>query len=233
MIAKDQPAIFGDNLLVGVSSVRDKTMTYKSLPNATAEVTGHRKKYIETVGGVVEETAIVYVTYDKDRDFCAYQRAEIAPKKMIASDDFVADGLATQVRGQGLFLPIGDCCAVVLYDPDHHALMLSHIGRQSIEADGARKSLDYMKQQFASEPSRILAWLSPAVGKATYPIIARDNGDLRQVIQADLTKAGMMTEYIEISHVDTAQNNEYFSHSEYKKGNRAFDGRFAVFAQLR
>lgn len=232
MIMSDQPTIFGNKVIAHVSSIDDGTMTHKSLPDDMAAVDEHRTTFIKKCGGNPTQTRFVYMTYESGRDFSTYRRAEIVPENLEINIDYKADGLATNDADTGLFLPIGDCCAVVLYDPNHHALMLSHIGRQSVEVDGAKKSLAYMQAEFGSQPHDVMAWLSPAVGQASYPILRRQNGDLKQLIYDDLVTAGVTKTHIEVSLIDTAIDERYFSHSQYKKGNRAFDGRFAVFAQL-
>lgn len=232
MIARDQPTIFPDDVIVRVSSVGDGTMTLKSLPKKPDEVWHNRQNFITKSGGDIENTALVYVTYDDGRSYEEYKLAETVDKKLSTNNDDTADGLATQQISLGLFLPLADCCAVVLYDPEHHALMVSHIGRHSVEIYGATKSVEFMKITFGTEPRDILAWLSPAVGGENYPIFARGHQSLKVLIAQDLQAAGVKVENIEISPVDTARNDNYYSHSEYQKGHQKNDGRHAVFALM-
>ena len=232
MRMQDQATIFPSNVVVCVSDVSEGTMTLKSLPENPDEVWRNRIRFIEHSGGLMSETALVYVTYNAERDFCTYRRADAVPKKLTTDDDAMADGVVTNEIGIGMFLPIADCCAVVLYDQKSGALMLSHIGRQSLEVAAAIKSLNFMHAEFGTNPADVLAWLSPSVGSESYPIFFRDNGDLKTLIHDDLVAAGMSSRNIEISKIDTAIDRNYFSHSQYQKGQREFDGRMAVFAML-
>ncbi|MFI5212871.1 MAG: laccase domain-containing protein, partial [Candidatus Saccharimonadales bacterium] len=76
-------------------------------------------------------------------------------------------------------------------------------------------------------------WLSPAVGSASYPLQAFGNRSLHEVIIEQLVQAGIRREKIEVSQIDTAKSNDYFSHSQYLAGQRESDGRFAIVAMMR
>ena len=232
MIARDQPTIFPDNVTVRVSDASDGTMTLKSLPENPEVVWQNRKDFITTCGGDLGKTALVYVTYDDTRSYAEYKLAETVGTELSTTEDDVADGLATQGTEVGLFLPVADCCATVLYDQKRRALMVSHLGRHSVEIFGAKKSFEFMRAEFGTESCDVLAWLGPAVGGENYPIVKRDNRSIKKLIERDLLEAGVKQGNIEISQVDTDRDINYFSHSEYRKGNRASDGRFAVYAQI-
>lgn len=232
MIARDQPTIFPPGVTVRVSDASDGTMARSGAAQNPDDIWRHRHAFIERAGGESEKTALVYVTYGDTRDYETYKLAETVGSGLLAQADDTADGLATQQKGRGLFLPVADCCPVVLYDPKNQALMLSHIGRHSVEVFGASKSLDFMKAQFGSDPRDVLVWLGPAVGGETYPIFARGNKSLAALIVRDLKDAGVPAAHIEVSPIDTSRDPRYFSHSEYQKARRESDGRFAVFAMM-
>ncbi|HEU0266192.1 MAG TPA: laccase domain-containing protein [Candidatus Saccharimonadaceae bacterium] len=231
MIARDQPTIFPPEVVVRVSSVEDGTMSLRSLPEDPGEVWQNRKEFINMCGGDLDRTALVYITYEASRTYEEYARAETIKPGLVAYDDGIADGLLA-TSDIGLFLPVADCCAVVMYDTARRVMMMSHIGRQSIEVDGVRKSLDFMRAQANTAPHDIVSWLGPAVGKTNYPIYRRENRGLRELIVSDLEDAGVSARNIEVSPAVTDQNPDYFSHSEYKKSRRTSDGRFAVFAMM-
>lgn len=232
MILIDQPTIFSSKVTVRVSNVDDGTMSFRSLPDDHHRVRENRENFIVANGGETATTALVYVTYGHARTYDEYKLAEAVNSGLLSGVDDVADGLATSSVSQGLFLPVADCCPAILYDVKHHAIMLSHLGRHSVEKFGVTASLEFMKAQFATQPRDVLAWLGPAVGSETYPIFARGNQSLKELITTDLKASGVPSRNIEISAVDTAKNVQYFSHSEYQKGHRASDGRFAVFARM-
>jgi copper oxidase (laccase) domain-containing protein len=142
-----------------------------------------------------------------------------------------ADALVTDQPGHALFLPLADCMGVILYDPTHHALMVSHVGRQSAEIDGARRSVKYLKGTFSSNPAELKIWLSPAVGKATYPLHRFGGKGLQEVVTDQLLASGVLEQNIEKSDIDTAASENYYSHSQHLKGNDEL-GRFAVVAEM-
>ena len=120
----------------------------------------------------------------------------------------------------------------MIFDPVTQVLMLSHLGRHSIEQNGGRESIDYLVREFDSKPSDLLVWLSPAVGKNSYPLVTFGGRGLHEITVNQMVEAGVELGNIEVSHVNTAENPDYFSHSEYLKGEQVSDGRFAVVAMM-
>lgn len=229
MIGEHQPRIFPPIFNVALSSVEDGNMkhSYGTVPE---EVTENRRLFLKRVGTRLEDSVLVPLSYDT-ADFRRYG---------IAQDDEVGvsmepthlsepkDALATQVEGRTLVLPVADCCAVALADTALTAIMLSHIGRHSAEQDGAIGSVEFMQAQFGSRPEDIVAWLSPAVGKQTYPLHFFGGKGLHEVIVEQLQRAGVPERNIEVCEVDTAQDDRYFSHSEFLQGRRPENGRHAI-----
>ncbi len=233
MIASDQPTVFGSGVIAAVSSKSDGNMSFGR--GDADETFQNRLAFLHAVGINPEDTTLVQISYDGVEDFARYKvvtddhkgEGIFAPKS-----NTIADALVTTEPGHALFLPIADCVGVVLYDRKQRILMVSHIGRHSAEIDGAFKSVAYLTEQFDADPVDVVAWLSPAVGKATYPLHKKDGKGLHEVICEQLTQAGVLTEHIEVSLVDTAEDIEYFSHSQFKAGTRESDGRFAIVAMM-
>ena len=178
----------------------------------------------------ITATSLTYmvVTYDR-ADFTQYAVVTRPPRPF---HEVPADGIATAVGGVALFLPLADCTGAILYDPVNHAVMVSHLGRHSVEQQGALASVNFMRDQFGSEPRNLLVWLGPSPNSEAYPLWKRDNMSLIEANQRDLIQAGVQRSHIEASSVDTVLNRDYFSHSEFLKGRRTKDGRFAIIAQL-
>lgn len=232
MIKTDQPTIFGKDVIAAVSSVNDGNMKFgvgdpkKALQN--------RHVFLEQIGINPNETTLVGITYNTD-DFAKYRIVTAEDKGVGMQPDMqyeAADALVTRESGHALFLPLADCAGLILYDANQHILMVSHVGRHSAEIDGAAKSVAYLEDNFATNPKNLKVWVSPAVGNATYPIHAKGDKSLHEVIAEQLAQAGMPSENVEISDVDTAEDENYYSHSQFKVGNRDFDGRFAVVAMM-
>jgi copper oxidase (laccase) domain-containing protein len=231
MISRDQPTIFGNSVIAALSSKEDGSMKFG---HGTDEaVVANRTAFLRKVGIDIANSTLVRVTFD-EKEYTRYRvlAVEEEGKGMRQPDaTWVADALITTKVNQALFLPLADCAGVILHDPEHHVLMVSHVGRHSVEQHGAEKSVRYLEEHFRSRAKRLLVWISPSVGKATYPLRAFEGKSLQEVILAQLLAAGVEKDHIEASPIDTAQNERYFSHSESLKGNEE-TGRFAIAAQM-
>lgn len=233
MIANHQPTIFGDALIAGVSSLSDGNMRFG---RGDDELTGkNRANFFKKLAIEPNSTHVVTVDYETE-DFARYRVVSSeSPTDPLHSNPTSepSDALVAKESGVGLFLPLGDCAGIIIYDPINHVLMVSHVGRHSAEIDGARTSVEYLVQHANSSPSDLLVWASPAVGQASYPIHAKNGRGLHEIISDQLLDSGVKQESIEVSPIDTAVCPDYFSHSEFKRGNRSDDGRFAIVAMLR
>ena len=231
MIARDQPTIFGPAVTAAVSSVQDGNMKFGV--GGGKGVEENRRKFLTAAGIDIDHSTLVGITYDTD-DFAKYRIAGEAEKGagMFGMDDVqYADALTTDRPGHALFLPLADCVGVIMYDSEHHALMVSHVGRHSAEIDGARRSVKFLKEQYQTDPSQLKVWLSPGVGKASYPLHRFGGRGLHETIMQQLQAAGVELANIENGNIDTAVSEHYYSHSEYLKGNGE-PGRFAIVAQM-
>jgi hypothetical protein len=231
MIRAHQPTIFKDSVIAAVSSVSDGDMKF-GLGDDKA-VIENRRRFLDAVGVPMHDTTLVGITYATD-DFTKYRIIGSGDKGkgMEAKLDEYVDALVVDQPGHALFLPLADCIGAVLYDDDNHVLMVSHLGRHSVEVRGALKSVEYLKTHFQIDPTHLKVWLSPGVGKTTYPLHSRGGKSLREVIQDDLLQSGVPLGNIESEDIDTAIHDEYYSHSEFLKGNRTESGRFAIVAMM-
>src|SRR5687768_3917815 len=204
MIASDQPTIFGDMIVAALSSKDDGNLKFgleddeKTLAN--------RKRFLQKVGIDIHHTSLVGITYDTD-DFAKYRIVTLQDKGagMFGGNiEEYVDALVTTGPGHALFLPIADCAGVILYDPVMRVLMVSHLGRHSVEQEGASKSVDYMVTSCGVDAKDLLVWVSPSVGRATYPLNAFEGKALQEVIVEQLRSAGVAADHIETSRVDTA-----------------------------
>ena len=232
MIDADQPTIFGGAVRAAISSKGDGNMKF-GIGNET-DVRKNRRAFLRSAGIDIDHTTLVAITYDTD-DFTKYRvvDGDEKPTGMHSMDDVVhADALVTKEPNRALFLPLADCVGAIIYDTEHHVLMVSHIGRHSAEMDGGRRSVKYLEDTFGSDPKQLKVWLSPGVGRDTYPLHRFGGKGLQEVILDQLQAAGVIDEHVEVSHIDTAKSKDYYSHSEYLKGNDE-QGRFAIVAEMR
>lgn len=232
MIQHDQPTIFGDRVIVALSSVHDGNMDF---PHADhEEVRSNRLAFFDQAGIDPFQATRLQVTYGDTTDFTRYKIVDDDQmgEGILRPSDDETDALVVARPEQAVFLPLADCAGAVIYDPSNQILMVSHLGRHSVEAEGGTRSIEFLQREFGSEPAELLVWLSPAVGSESYPLYAFGNRGLHEVIVEQMAKAGVSTNHIEVSHVDTAESPDYFSHSEFLAGNRSEDGRFAIVAMM-
>ncbi len=234
MITKDQPTIFGDKIAAGVSSTQDGNMKKADMPpELQVGVEENRQNFLEELSIKSEQAVLVKLSYEKE-NFTVFQtvNSNDSGKGIVDENFIVVDGLATNNKNVALFLPIADCIGAIIYDPVKEVLMVSHLGRHSIEQHGGTKSIQYLVEQFGCNSADILVWFSPSPSADSYPLFKFENRSMHEVNKEHFTNAGVKPENIEICNIDTSTNKNYFSYSEFIKGNREADGRFAIVAML-
>ncbi len=224
MIAADQPTIFPDGVVVRISSVGDGSMK-DGVEIMTPEAVHSRTVFLEGNAMPSDQVAVMFADYATD-NFCVYREA--AAGLMAGTDATVVCDLDRPV-----LLPLADCLGAVIYDPMNHVLMVSHLGRHSVEQYGGTRSIQYLVDHYGADPAELLVWLGPSPNAVDYPLHAFGNRSFVDVVTEQLFTAGISRESIEVSHVDTATNPHYFSHSQFIKGAQATDGRYAIVAMLK
>jgi copper oxidase (laccase) domain-containing protein len=234
MIASDQPTIFDDNVIAAVSSKKDGNIGFlRGEYEATLE---NRLGFLKRVGIDPYHTTLLRVTYENAEHFTRYHIVQDEHKGVGMFDvtyELVADALVTTKPGHALFLPLADCVGAIMYDAKQHILMVSHLGRHSTEEEGALHSIKYLRDTFQTSPKDVHVWLSPAAGKAAYPLRNLQNKGLHEVLLEQLLAANVPRQNIEISRGETATDKNYFSHSQFLAGDKTKDGRFAIVAMMR
>lgn len=147
------------------------------------------------------------------------------------------DGFITDEPGVVLMTYFADCVPLYFVDPEHRAIGLSHSGWRGTASGMARATIQAMKKEFGSDPSKMLAAIGPSICQKCYTV----NGDVaRQFMncyyyesgpdqfQLDLQEAnrGMMVSegipYDAISMPDlcTACNPDFLFSHRASKGRR-------------
>lgn len=221
------------SVVVASSYVSDGSMHNRN-DALDATVIANREHWLAKQGLTLNQTTRVRVSYNEGDDFCRYREVGEGEKgEGMQNADFpAADALVTTISGHALFLPIADCVATTIYDEEHEVLMLTHLGRQSLEQHGGVKSVNYLVENYDSNPGTLKVWLSPTVNKDVYKIYELDNKGMKEAVYEQLAEAGVTTENITDNKDDTATNPNYFSYSEYLKGNKPVDGCYAMIAVM-
>lgn len=218
---------------VHFSTVADGSM-YNRNDLTDPAVIENRRRFLESHGTTLENTTRVSFTYQGEE--APYTRFLTLTESLkgtgMLGEGEPADALVTTERNQPLFLPVADCIAAVLYDPVHHVLMVSHLGRHSLEQGGAVASIAYLATNFGSAAYELHIWMSAAAGKENYPIWKMDNQGLKEAALEEFRMAGVPLGHIHDTPADTTTDPTYYSYSEFLKGNRPEDGDHCVVAWM-
>jgi len=218
---------------VAVSQVHDGSV-YIPTEQTNETIVQNRAAWLEQQGIALDDATRVHISYDQE-DFCRYRIVDTLHKGegMRGPSREYSDALITTKPGHALFLPVADCVATTVFDPENGVLMLSHLGRHSLEQDGGVRSVAFLTEKFGSKPGRLKVWLSPAPSKQAYPIFKLEGSGMKEAVFEQLQRAGVLLENITDTPADTATDDNYFSHSEFIKGNKSVEGRFAMVAVMR
>ena len=222
-----------EKLVVALSSAVKHGTVYNRHNPEDSEVIAVRKQWLASLNIPFDCTVRLALDYDKT-DFCQYVHVDETQKGrgMVKADGVVADALVTTVPGVALFLPVADCIPVTLYDPEHGVLMLSHLGRHSLEQQGAVASVRYLKEHYKSSPATLQVWSGPSIDAERYPIWALDGMGMKEAFFAQMDAAGVLRENIHDDPRNTADDAELYSHSEALQAKQPF-GSHGMVAMLR
>lgn len=193
----------------------------------------HRDIFLKKHGITIAQTTRMRGNYQRD-DYCRYFELQ-APFKdhgMLDNNVPIADALITNESDHALFLPIADCVGATFYDSKKQILAVAHLGRHSLEQNGGFQIVEYLKNMYAVDANNLQVWLTPAPGKDIYPIYKLDNKGMKEVVFEQLEKAGIKKANIVNNPADSSRDMDYFSYSEFLKGNRNQDGDYAVVAMM-
>ena len=220
-------------LRIFVSTMADGPMKLPDAGASFAELLPARGRFLHEHGLSPDQTTLLNLNYEGS-DYCRYSLVNQSHQGdgITRPSTLTADALVTTTLNHALFLPLADCVGAVLHDPTTNTLMISHLGRHSLEQQGGTASVKYLANQYNVNPTNLTAWLSPAAGKNYYPLYRFNNRSLHEVAIEQLATGGVRREAIIASPTDSAADSRYFSHSQFLKGNRKSDGRFAIVAVM-
>ena len=204
---------------------RNDPMDPAVIENRTTFLTAHSINIMKTTRAAV--------SFDRS-DFCRYKAVTSENKGdgMINDIGEVLDAIITTDSNHALFLAVADCVGMTVFDETHHVLALAHLGRHNLEQDGGKKIIAHLTERYGSDPATLKIWLTPAPGKDVYPIWALDNKGMKEVTYEQLLGRGILKENITDNTVETNRDDNYFSYSEFLKGNRPEDGDHAMVAMM-
>jgi hypothetical protein len=227
-------------LIVALSMVKDGSMLARHDP-LDEDVIKNREAFLTKNSISMDQATRVNVdTYQRaekqhETNWTRYYAVSTNERGDGMRDDNkpVADALVTRENNHALFLGIADCVGAVIYDPTRRVLMLTHLGRHSLEQHGGEKSIQYLVDNYNCNPSDLKVWLTPAPNKEVFPIWALDNKGMKEATFEQLAAAGIVFENIIDNPADSATDLNYYSYSEFLKGHRTEDGDVGMVAMMR
>jgi copper oxidase (laccase) domain-containing protein len=202
----------GERARVALSNKADGNMK-TGIKVEYARVEENRKNLLAQMGLEFGAAYLVRVSYNTN-DYCQFLTADKRNALELHEGSRRCDGLLTNEHGRGILLPLADCLGVVLYDMKNEAMMVAHCGRHTTLQNGAFHSVKYMMKAAGTSPEDLVVWLSPSVGKESYPLYKLNGISLQEAVVGQLMKAGVPESNIRRSNIDTATDERYFSHSQ-------------------
>ena len=229
---------------MAVSSKVDGSVLDRAQGVHHPEFVARRERICQNAGFQYREAVYQRIVYQDGRSYHLIAEVDHASTTAI-TPEVVADALYTTTPGVGLFLPVADCVATVIYDPARRALAVAHLGRHSTCAKLAPRVIRHFISD-GSNPHDLVVWMSPHAQKASYKLDWFDKAndpewqdfydqqadgfylDMAGFNQRRMTELGVLSQNIYVSQVDTVTDGNYFSHS-----GGDVTGRIAVVAMMK
>ena len=245
MIRTDQPTYFPPELLIAVSSKDNGTMLNRIRGRHVAEILENRQRFCDQIGVKYDDVIYHVISYNQAQTFDNIAEVTETDTVKYNNEGIFADALYTETAGVGLFLPVADCIATVIYDPKRRALMLAHLGRHSTVVQLMSRAVQHFVER-GSQAKDLQIWMSPSITQKNYRMdyfnhtndtnwqnFCRQTADgiyldMQGFNRSLAIRAGVPGDNIFISPIDTADDPNYFSHSSGDTG-----GRVAVLAVMK
>lgn len=160
------------------------------------------------------------------------------------AEPHTGDAMITKLKKTPLLIRVADCASIMLFDPHKEVIANIHAGWRGLAAHIIKKTVGLMHERFHSNPTDILATISPMLGpccarfttpeqelpKHMHPFILEENlVDLPGAAESQLKASGIQDSHIENAHICTACSIEEFHSYRREKLNR---GRFGTVIML-
>lgn len=221
-------------LIYACSGIRDGNMSL--IVGERGIVLDNRRKFSDQIG--LDGNSLVYAQLEHGTEIKSVGESD-------RGKTLRADGLITNRPGVNLFMALGDCVGVAIYDPEHSCLGLFHVSRHNLKLGIARSAVQSLVNNFNSLPENLLVEFSPSIGPCCYkPFVLKaadkemekyivSNGgepalDVWDWAEDKLKEAGVSAENIHNPKICTCHGGEYFSYKKFLNEKLADDNRFAV-----
>jgi len=119
----------------------------------------NRKDFFEKLGLIIENVG--------------YQRqihSDIVKVIECGGDNGVSDALITNKKNLGLAITVADCTPIFIYDKKNKVIAAVHSGWRGTEQKILYKTLENLKQNFASTPVNLIVYIGPSISQANYEV---------------------------------------------------------------
>lgn len=158
--------------------------------------------------------------------------------------------LVTQAKGLALMLFTADCQPVSFFDPVTETIALAHISRKTLALHLPLKTVQFLKDMLAVDPSNLMVEIGPHIKKESYTftlplteaseeqkLYTEEQGGLAHIDLvswnlAQLAQAGIILENISISPIDTGTSKEHYSYYMMKKYGEQKEARMATILMM-
>ncbi len=231
-------------LALFISTTADGTMLDRSGDFHAEQILANRQGFCSKNG--IDYTDVVYhrINYGSEQTYSSIAEVnEGHTSKHVP--EVAADALLTTQPGVGIMLPVADCVATCVYDPVAGILAIMHLGRHATLTNIVAKMIATFTN-LGSNLADIQVHTSPATQRASYKMQYFDHADdpawqgfydktpdgyyldLPGYNRQKFMEAGVLSENISISPIDTATSPDYFSHQQ---GDTA--SRFVMLAMMK
>ncbi len=150
------------------------------------------------------------------------------------------DALITDRPGIGLLIQQADCQAVLLHDPEQGAIGAIHSGWRGSVRNIIGRTVARMTEAFATDPSRLLAFVSPSLGPCCSQFVnhalelpeafarfrsGENHFNFWEISRWQLRRAGLRAENITIAGICSRCSRDFFSFRRAKGENNGITGR--------
>lgn len=118
------------------------------------------------------------------------------------------DALVTNEPGYCLCVSTADCVPILLYDPVHNAVAAIHAGWRGTVARIAQRTLEVMKENYATEAKDVIACIGPSISMEAFEV-GTEVYDAFQNANFNMDKIAFWHTVMENWHIDLWEANRY------------------------
>lgn len=241
------------SIVHGISTAEYGNLSYKwaeANKQTIKDVRNNRQDFFKDLG--INERHVVSTQVVGGKKFYDLDATDRGRGLDNPSEGIAGDGFFTTSPDTYLFVIVGDCLALFLFEPDKRVCGLVHCGWRGVDKEVPKLAVEYMVKKFDCDPAKIIVGLSPALQKesslfedfheisperlkAWKPYIKK----IGQQYQADWVKfaldqlksMGISPKNVENCAIDTRKDRRFYSHRRSEQEHLP-EGRFGCLIGL-